>query len=123
MHIGAGSFISTDSYPPQTVPFEKETSEHTKDVRSGEVTENYKDSSLARVRREYVVIIKQLVCHGADPRRICNDHGRTISALQFVNDRLRRLFQKYAADILIQFDRSSRGKVEDKKWEKKKKTA
>lgn len=103
---------------------EKETSEHTKDVRSGEITENCKDSSLARVRREYVLIIKRLVCHGADPRGICIDHGRTISALQFVNDRLRPLFQKDAADILIQFnDRSSKGKVEDKRWEKKKKPA
>jgi hypothetical protein len=96
-----GDDSSGDEFP------EKETSEYTKGVRSGEVTENYKDSSLARVRREYVLIIKQLVCHGVDPRGLYIDHGRTISALQFVNERLRPLFQKDAADILIQFNHRS----------------
>lgn len=91
--LGDGS--SGDEFP------EKETSENMKDACSGEVTENYKDSSLARVRREYVLIMKQLACHGVDPRAPCVDHSRTISALQFVKERLGPLFQKDAEDILI----------------------
>ena len=91
--MGDGS--SNDEFP------EQETSENTKDACSGEVTENYKDSSLARVRREYVLIMKQLACHGVDPRAPCVDHSRTISALQFVKERLRPLFQKDAENILI----------------------
>jgi hypothetical protein len=95
---------------------EKEISENTRDARSGEVTENYKDSSLARVRREYVLIMKQLAYHRVDPRAPCVDHGRTISALQFVNERLEPLSQKDAADILIKFNnRSLREKGEEKK--------
>ncbi|CZR64409.1 uncharacterized protein PAC_14307 [Phialocephala subalpina] len=72
----------------------------------GHIVDTYFDEHdpLTKLQREYVLIMKHLASHGADPQAKCIDYGQKISAFQFVKHHLRLLFPKDATEILIQFN-------------------